>query len=68
MAAAYAAAHPERVAGAILSGCAHDTTTLFWTAVGRFADGVYAACSYKTKSGFITGWARAAPLRGALNH
>ncbi|GBF94565.1 hypothetical protein Rsub_06680 [Raphidocelis subcapitata] len=54
-AAAYAAAHPERVAGAILSGCAHDTTTLFWTAVGRFADVVYAACSYKTKSGFITG-------------
>ena len=55
IAAAFAAAHPDLIAGCVLSGCAHDTTGLFWYAVGRFADAVYAACSYKTKSGFITG-------------
>lgn len=55
VAAAFAAAHPALVAGAVLSGCAHDTTGAFWWAVGRFADAVYASCSYRTKSKFITG-------------
>jgi pimeloyl-ACP methyl ester carboxylesterase len=43
--AAYAAAHPEVMAGALLGACAHDTHTRSWRMMGNVADFVYKVCS-----------------------
>lgn len=53
VAAAFAAAHPELLAGVVLGACGHDTHTAMWQLIGRMAEAVYALCSPKTKSGFI---------------
>lgn len=42
--AAYAAAHPEVMAGALLGACAHDTHTRSWRMMGNVADFVYKVC------------------------
>ncbi len=53
VAAAFAAAHPDRVAGVLLGACSHDAHTCTLRMVGKMAELVYIMCSYKTKSGFI---------------
>ena len=51
--AAFAAAYPDLTAGVLLGACAHNAHTFTWKMVGMMAEGVYAVCSDKTKSGFI---------------
>ena len=53
VAAAFAAAHPEMMAGVVLGACAHNAHTGTWKMIGHMANLVYKVCSYKTKSGFI---------------
>lgn len=51
--AAFAAQHPELLAGAVLAACAHNARTFSWRVMGHLSDFVYKVCSYETKSGFI---------------
>lgn len=53
IAAAFAAAHPDMIAGVLMGACAHNAHTTTWKLVGKLAEFVYKVCSYKTKSGFI---------------
>jgi len=50
VAAAFAAAHPELLAGVLLGACCHDAHTLTWQLVGRMAEVVYKVCSDRTKA------------------
>jgi pimeloyl-ACP methyl ester carboxylesterase len=50
VAAAFAATHPDLVAGLVMGACAHDTHTTTWKLVGYMSQAVYAVCSPKTKS------------------
>eukprot|EP00775_Hariotina_reticulata_P012948 gene12948-13076_t len=53
VAAAFAAAHPDLMAGVVIAAAAHDCHTLSWKLVGKAAECVYAVCSPKVKSQFI---------------
>lgn len=53
VAAAFAAAHPELLAGVLLGACCHDAHTLTWQLVGRMAEVVYKVCSDRTKAQFM---------------
>lgn len=50
VAAAFAATHPDLVAGVVMGACAHDTHTTTWKLVGYMSQAVYAVCSPRTKS------------------
>lgn len=50
VAAAFAATHPDLVAGVVMGACAHDAHTTTWKLVGYMSQAVYAVCSHKTKS------------------
>lgn len=69
VAAAFAAAHPELLAGVLMGACCHDAHTLTWQLMGRMAELVYKMCSDRTKAqvGDVLEDSTAAPSQAAAD-